>query len=127
MELSIVKHLKQVLLLDFNSSRIEWCNGRGAGRRANTTSESSELVHSSIFLDTRQIKNAALIGGVAGASGFGLIAVIALAVLFVKYRIARRFMNRNKVGDIYTTQEQQMSRKNAYIQEDDMIEKDDSF
>ena len=80
-----------------------------------------------MFLDTGQNKNAALIGGMAGAGGFGLIAVIALAVLFVKYRIARRFMNRNKVGDIYTTHEQQMSRKNAYIQEDDMIEKDDSF
>ena len=80
-----------------------------------------------MFLDTGQSKNAALIGGVAGASGFGLIAIIALAVLLVKYRIARRFMNRNKVGDLYSTQEEQMSRKNAYIQEDDMIEKDDSL
>jgi len=36
-------------------------------------------------------------------------------------------MNRNKVGDLYTTQDQEMSRRNAYIQEDDMIEKDDTF
>ena len=72
-------------------------------------------------------KQAALIGGAAAAGGFGLIAVAALAVLFVKYRIARRLMNRNKVGDLYTTQDEKMSRQNAYIQEDDMIEKDDAF
>jgi len=72
-------------------------------------------------------KQAALIGGAAGAGAVGLIALIALAVLFVKYRIARRFMNRNKVGDLYTTQDQETSRRNAYIQEDDMIEKDDAF
>ena len=123
MELSIVKHLKQVLLLDFNSSRIEWCNGRGAGRRANTTSESSELVHSSIFLDTRQIKNAALIGGVAGASGFGLIAVIALAVLFVKYRIVRRSMNRGSLRHTGEANEQEKCLHSG----DDMIEREDSF
>ena len=68
-----------------------------------------------------------MIGGVAGASGVGLIAIIALAVLFVKYRIARRLMNRSKVGDLYTTQDEQLSRRNAYIQEDDMIEREDSF
>ena len=80
------------------------------------------------IVDTDQNKQTgALIGGVAAAGGFGLIAIIALAVLFVKYRIARRFMNRNKVGDLYTTQDQQLSRKNAYIQEDDMIDKDDTF
>ena len=59
--------------------------------------------------------------------GLALIAIIALAVLAVKYRLARRLMNRNKVGDLYTTQDEQMSRRNAYIQEDDMIEKEDSF
>ncbi|KAL9987825.1 hypothetical protein ACROYT_G002193 [Oculina patagonica] len=77
--------------------------------------------------DTSQNKQTALIGGVAAAGGFGLIAVAALAVLFVKYRIARRFMNRNKVGDLYTTQDEQLSRRNAYIQEDDMIEKEDAL
>jgi len=77
--------------------------------------------------DTGQSNQAALIGGVAGASAVGLIAIIALAVLFVKYRIARLMMNRNKVGDLYTTQDEQMSRKNAYVQEDDMIEKEDSL
>ena len=70
-------------------------------------------------------KQTALIGGVAAAGGFGLIAVAALVVLSVKYRLARRFMNRSKVGDLYTTQGEQMGRQNAYIQEDDMIEKDD--
>ena len=56
-----------------------------------------------------------------------LIAIIALAVLAVKYRLARKFMNRNKVGDLYATKDEQMSRRNAYIQEDDMIEKEDAF
>ena len=79
----------------------------------------------STFTDTE--KQSSLIGGIAGASGVGLIAIIAVAVLFVKYRIARRFMNRNKVGDLYATKDEQMSRRNAYIQEDDMIEKEDSF
>ena len=80
------------------------------------------------IVDTDQNKQTgALIGGVAAAGGFGLIAIIALAVLFVKYRIAQRFMNRNKVGDLYTTQDQQLSRRNAYIQEDDMIDKEDTL
>ena len=47
-----------------------------------------------------------------------LIAVVALAVLPVEYRIARRFMNRNKVEDLYTTQDEQLSRRNVHIQED---------
>ena len=80
------------------------------------------------IVDTEQNKQTgALIGGAAAAGGFGLIAFVALAVLFVKYRIARRFMNRNKVGDLYTTQDQQLSRKNAYIQEDDMIDQEDTL
>ena len=72
-------------------------------------------------------KEAALIGGIAGAGGLGLIAIVALAVVFVKYRIARRFMNRNKVGDLYSAQEEKMSRKNAYIQENDMTDRNDSL
>ncbi|XP_022794139.1 uncharacterized protein LOC111332922 isoform X2 [Stylophora pistillata] len=77
--------------------------------------------------DTDQNKQTALIGGLAGAGGFALIAVAALAVLFVKYRIARRFMNRNKVGDQYATQDEQLSRRNAYVQPEDMVEHEDSF
>ena len=81
-----------------------------------------------LLLDAGKSENqSALIGGAAGAGAVGLVAIIALAVLFFKYRIARRFINRNKVGDLYTTQDQEMSRRNAYIQEDDMIEKDDTF
>ena len=80
-----------------------------------------------VIVDTEQNKQTvALIGGAAAAGGLGLIAFIALAVLFVKYRIARLLMNRNKVGDLYTTQDQQLSRKHAYIQEDDMIDKEDA-
>ena len=79
------------------------------------------------MVDTGKSQQIALIGGAAAAGGLSLIVIIALAVLAVKYRIARRFMNRNKVGDLYTTQDEQMSRRNAYIQEDDMIEREDSF
>ena len=68
-----------------------------------------------------------MIIGAGAAGGFALIVIIALAVLAVKYRLARRLMNRNKVGDLYTTQDEEMSRRNAYIQEDDMIEREDSF
>ena len=69
-----------------------------------------------------------MIIGAGAAGGFALIVIIALAAsLAVKYRLARRLMNRNKVGDLYTTQDEQMSRRNAYIQEDDMIEREDSF
>ena len=77
--------------------------------------------------ETGQNKQTVLIGGVAGAGGFALVAVAALAVLFVKYRIARRFINRNKVGDLYTTQDEQLSRRNAYVQPEDMVEQEDSF
>lgn len=76
-------------------------------------------------IDTGKQSAAAIIGGAAAAGGIALVAVIALAVLFVKYRIARLLLNRNKIGDLYTTQDEQMGRQNAYIQEDDMIEKSD--
>ncbi|XP_074622474.1 uncharacterized protein LOC141880812 isoform X2 [Acropora palmata] len=72
-------------------------------------------------------KEAALIGGVAGAGGVCILAFAALGFLFVKYRVARRLMNRNKVGDLYATQEKEMDRKNAYIQEDDMNAKEHSL
>ncbi|KAL9987824.1 hypothetical protein ACROYT_G002192 [Oculina patagonica] len=72
-------------------------------------------------------QSAAVIGGAAAAGGFALVAVIALAVLFVKYRIARLLLNKNKVGDLYATQDEQMSRSNAYIKEEDMVEKSDAM
>ncbi|XP_067017043.1 CUB and sushi domain-containing protein 3-like isoform X1 [Acropora muricata] len=72
-------------------------------------------------------KEVALIGGVAGAGGVCILAFAALGFLFVKYRVARRLMNRNKVGDLYATQEEEMGRKNAYIQEDDMNAKEHSL
>ena len=81
----------------------------------------------SFVIDTGKSQQTALIGGAAAVGGLALIAIIALAVLAAKYRIARIFMNRKKVRDLYTTQDEQMSRRNAYIQEDDMIEKEDSF
>ena len=57
-------------------------------------------------MHTGQSKQIALIGGAAAAGGFGLIAVVDLAVLFVKYRIARLLMNRTNVGDLYSVQRQ---------------------
>ena len=78
--------------------------------------------------DTGENKQkAAMIGGAAAAGGVGLLALIALVFVFVKYRIARLLMNRNKVGDLYTTQDEQLSRRNAYIQDDDTIEKEGSM
>ena len=61
----------------------------------------------------------------AAAGGIGLVAVIALAVVLVKYRILRLMTNKNKVRDMYsgTTQDEQMSRRNTYIQDDDTVER----
>ena len=81
----------------------------------------------SLHVDTGKRQSAAVIGGAAAAGGLALVAIIALAVLFVKYRIARLLLNRNKIGDLYATQDEQMSRRNAYIQEDDMIENTDEM
>ena len=67
----------------------------------------------------------ALIGGVAGAGGVCILAFAALGILFV-YRLTRRLMNRNKAGDLYATQDE-MGRKGAYIQEDDINSKEDSL
>ena len=77
--------------------------------------------------NTGKSQDASLIGGVGAAGGFGLITFAALAFLFVKYRTARRFVNRSKEGDLYTTKNETMGCENAYIQEDDMIEKDDAL
>ncbi|XP_067057395.1 uncharacterized protein [Acropora muricata] len=78
--------------------------------------------------DTGQSKKeGALIGGVVGAGAVCVLAFAALGIVFVKYRVARRLMNRNKVGDLYVTQEEEIGRNNAYIQEDDMNTKEDSL
>ena len=76
-------------------------------------------------LDTGK-QSAAVIGGATAAGGIGLVAVIALAAAFlVKYRILRLMTNKNKVRDMYsgTTQDEQMSRRNTYIQDDDTVER----
>ena len=77
-------------------------------------------------LDTGK-QSAAVIGGATAAGGIGLVAVIALAVVLVKYRILRLMTNKNKVRDMYsgTTQDEQMSRRNTYIQDDDTVERND--
>ena len=47
------------------------------------------------FIESSQSKHTALIGGVAGAGVFGLVAVVALAVLLVKFRRTQRLSNSN--------------------------------
>ena len=47
------------------------------------------------FIELSQSKHTALIGGVAGAGVFGLVAVVALAVLLVKFRRTQRLPNSN--------------------------------
>lgn len=71
-------------------------------------------------------QSAAVIGGATAAGGVGLVAVIALAVVFVKYRILRLMKNKNKVRDMYTgtTQDEQMNSGTAYIQDCDTVEGD---
>ena len=80
-----------------------------------------------MFVADPQSNQNGLVGGVAAAGGLVVIAVIALVVLSIKYRIARRFMERNKVADLYTAQGEQMGRRNAYIQENDADLREDSF
>ncbi|RMX46817.1 hypothetical protein pdam_00007662 [Pocillopora damicornis] len=63
--------------------------------------------------EPKQGMHTALIGGVAGAGVFGLFAVVALAVLFVKYRRTQRFPNSNK-------DEPAGQNNAAYMPEDDV-------
>ena len=77
-----------------------------------------------VFIDTGK-QSAAVIGGVTAAGGIGLVAVIALAVVLVKYRVLRLMTNKNKVRDMYsdTTQDEETSRRNFYIRDDDTVER----
>ena len=77
-----------------------------------------------VFIDTGK-QSATVIGGVTAAGGIGLVAVIALAVVLVKYRVLRLMTNKNKVRDMYsdTTQDEQTSRRNFYIRDDDTVER----
>ena len=70
-----------------------------------------------VYLDTTRNNLAGLIGGTAAAVGFGLIAVIALAVL----------LHRNKVANPYKIGDEDMGISNACFQEDDTIEQEDSL
>ena len=66
-----------------------------------------------VFIDTGK-QSAAVIGGATAAGGVGLVGVIALAAVFVKYRILRLITNKNKVRDMY----------NDTTQDDDIVERD---
>lgn len=88
----------------------------------------SKFVYNSIFfvfIDTGK-QSAAVIGGATAAGGVGLVGIIALAAVFVKYRILQLMINKNKVRDMHddTTQDEQMSRRSSYIQDDDIVERD---
>ena len=66
-----------------------------------------------VFIDTGK-QSAAVIGGATAAGGVGLVGVIALAAVFVKYRILRLMTNKNKVRDM----------SNDTTQDDDIVERD---
>lgn len=66
----------------------------------------------SVFLDLGN-QPEAVVGSTASPDGFGLIAVQAVAVLFVTYCIARLLFSNYRVGDLYITQDDQMSRAHA--------------
>jgi len=68
-----------------------------------------------ISTDSGHGKQTALIGGVAGVSVFGLLAVIALAVLCAKFRKAKRFMK--EPVDLNTTQNDHMGKTNLGVTE----------
>ena len=78
-----------------------------------------------LFIDTGK-QSAAVIGGATAAGGVGLVGIIALAAVFVKYRILQLMTNKIKVRDMHddTTQDEQMSRRSSYIQDDDIVERD---
>ncbi len=71
-----------------------------------------------VFIETKQGIHSVLIGGVVGAGGFGLVALVALAVLLVKYRRTQQFPNSNKAD------EPAGQNNAAYMPEDDVIEKE---
>ena len=59
-----------------------------------------------------------MIASATAAGGVGLVAIIFLAVLFVKCRIARLLLNRKKD----TTEDEHANRRITYIQKDDINE-----
>lgn len=72
-----------------------------------------KYTHHFISLDTGKT---VVIGSATAAGGVGLIAIIVLAVLFVKCRIGRLLLNRNED----TTEDEHLHRRLAHTQEDDM-------
>ena len=81
----------------------------------------------SFVIDTGKSQQTALTGGAAAVGGLALIAIIALAVLAVKYRIAQIFMNRNKVETCTLPKMKRWVDEMPTSKRDDMIEKEDSF
>jgi len=72
-----------------------------------------------ISTDSGHGKQTALIGGMAGASVFGLLAVIALAVFCVKFRRAKRSMHIKEPVpiDLKATQNDHMGKTNLGVSE----------
>ena len=62
-------------------------------------------------------KQIALIGGVAGVGVFGLIAVIALAVLCAKFRRAKKFTQGKEPADLNTFQNNHIGQTNLGVSE----------
>ncbi|PFX27727.1 hypothetical protein AWC38_SpisGene7570 [Stylophora pistillata] len=95
------------------------------GFEASGEEESLDVSSPHCAAENKETQSAAVIGGATATGGVGMVAVMALAVVFVKYRIlCLMMMNRNKVRDIYTgtAQDEQMNSGNAYIQDGDTVE-----
>ena len=74
-----------------------------------------------ISTDSDHGKQTALIGGVAGVCVFGLVAVIAMAVVCVKFRMSQTFTHGKEPVDLHADQNYQMGETNLGVSELDSI------
>ena len=74
-----------------------------------------------ISTDSDHGKQTALIGGVAGVGVFGLVAVIAMAVVCVKFRMSQKFTHGKEPVDLHADQNYQMGETNLGVSELDSI------
>ena len=70
-----------------------------------------------ISTDSSHDKQTALIGAVAGAGVFGLVAVIALAVVCIKFRMSQRSMRAKEPVHLDADQNYQVGKTNLGVSE----------
>ena len=90
----------------------------------------SKIYHFIFRADTGNTgKHAAIIGGASAAGGIGLLLIIGgVAFAVVMFRLVRLLMkNPNQVRDLYATQDGSANRQSSYIEEDDMIARNEIF